>query len=71
MLINTYKEWKYCIEVSCGIVLTKSFIEGRLKELTNNADKHTQEFVKRYGVDYKTQIILWFQKAEAEILKQI
>lgn len=70
MQINTYKEWKYCIEVSCGILLTKSFINGRLTALTNNANKQTQEFIKLYGFDYTAQIILWFQKAEAEILKQ-
>jgi hypothetical protein len=60
MQINTYEEWKYCIEVSCGIKLTKTFIEQRIKELSDNSDAHTKSFTALYGTDYKNQIIEWF-----------
>ena len=62
MIPSSYQEWKHCIEVKCGIELTEKFIEERLSELQNDTNLKTVEFVNLYGIDYKNQIISWFEK---------
>ena len=63
MIPSSYQEWQHCIKVKCGIGLTQKFIEERLSELQNDKNPKTVEFVNLYGIDYKNQIISWFEKA--------
>ena len=69
-LPQNFLEWKYCIEVSCGITLTQSFIQQRLYALQDSTDNHTKEFIKLYGTDYAGLVMQWFQQAKEEFYKQ-
>jgi hypothetical protein len=62
-LLDNYTDWRNCIEQKCGIPLTKTFVLDRLATLNNKADKSTQEFVERYGDNYRALIVTWFEKA--------
>ncbi len=63
MLLQTYEEWKHCIEVKCGIPLTQIFVHKRIEELNDNDNKHTVEFTQLYGEAYKNKIVEWFNQS--------
>lgn len=65
--LNNYNEWKNCITVSCGIPLTKEYVNTRLKELSDSSNPKTIEFNKIYGEDYTQMIISHFQRAQIEL----
>ncbi len=64
--LQSYQDWRYCIEKSCRIELTKHFIESRLQELNDPKSESTQRFIQRYGANHHKQITLWFRQALAE-----
>ncbi|MEM6796681.1 MAG: hypothetical protein AAF725_22100, partial [Acidobacteriota bacterium] len=66
MIPNTYEEWRYCITEKCGLALTESYIEERLKALRSPRDPSTKRFRKIYGQGRLDQTIRWFEKAQAE-----
>ncbi len=63
MLLETYEEWRHCIEVKCGIPLTQTFVHTRIEELNDEENKHTNEFIKLYGIGYKNKILEWFTQS--------
>ncbi len=63
MLLNNYQEWRECIEVKCGILLTQTFVHNRIEELNDLTNQHTAEFIKLYGEDYKNLILSWFTQS--------
>ena len=63
MLLKTYEAWRHCIEVKCGIPLTQKFVHSRIEELNDVTNKHTAEFVKLYGEEYKNKIVEWFNQS--------
>lgn len=60
---TSYAGWKRCIEVDCGIPLTVSFCERRLKALNDPRDSHTAAFRRQWGDDHLRLVIQWFQQA--------
>lgn len=66
-LPKTYKEWKYCITIKCGIELTEDYIRERLDTLSNLNDYGTGKFVKMWGVAQHHKTVNWFQQAAQEI----
>lgn len=63
---RSYDEWRRCITVDCGIDLTPSFIEARLRALRDPSDSHTAGFVELYGDGYLDQVIAWFEIVRSE-----
>ena len=67
MKLNTYEDWKHCITVSCGILLTAAYIDQRLADLTNVKSDHTKKFVTTWGDGHRHQVIAWFERARQDI----
>ena len=63
MIPGNFIEWKECIEVKCGIRLTRSFIQQRLSELGNTQGQQTKEFIRLYGEAYHQQVVKWFEES--------
>lgn len=65
MIPESYEEWHRCITVNCGLTLTTSYIDERLKALRNPKDPATKRFCELYGHDQLEQTISWFERARA------
>lgn len=63
MIPTDFREWKNCIEVSCGIPLTTVFATKRIAELSDANNQHTKEFIRLYGDAYRQQVINWFEQS--------
>ena len=63
MPLNTYEEWRECIEVHCGIPLTTAFVRERLAELKDRGHPKTKEFRRLYGEKHLERTIGWFEQA--------
>ncbi len=63
---QSYDEWRHCITVRCGIPLTQTFVEGRIKELRDGDHRRTREFREKYGPDHLNRVIGWFETALRE-----
>lgn len=66
LIPNSYQQWRHCIEVRCGIKLTPSFIDKRLKELQDGNHVRTKEFAKLYGAQQLKRTITWFRQASGD-----
>ena len=64
---SNFEEWKHCIEVECGLKLTPQFIEKRIASMEDPTEHYTQQFLKRYGNQYHSQVLGWFRTAQAQI----
>ncbi len=64
--LKNYTDWRVCIERSCGIPLTKNFIESRLKNMVDLNQEETQRFIQRYGQDHYQTVLQWFRTAHNE-----
>lgn len=65
MIPETYDQWRHCIEVDCGITLTRAFIDERLRELATPSDFRTQQFIRLYGEAHRDRVLGWFRQAGA------
>lgn len=65
--LETYEDWKHCIEADCGIPLTLAFVKRRLDELANPRLHHTQRLVEVWGDAHRQQVIAWFERAQREL----
>jgi len=63
---TTYAEWRHCITEVCGIPLTESYIQERIKALNNFDDHMTTSFVRLYGEPQRQATIGWFEQALQE-----
>ncbi|MEM1451182.1 MAG: hypothetical protein AAGI22_18845 [Planctomycetota bacterium] len=66
MRLNSYEDWRECIEVHCGIPLTQDFIRERLAELSDGTHPRTRDFERLYGAQHLQRTIQWFQQAAEE-----
>lgn len=66
MIPETYEQWRHCIEVDCGIPLTRSFIDERLQELATPSDFRTQQFIRLYGGAHRDRVLGWFRQAASQ-----
>ncbi len=60
---QSYKEWRHCIVVDCGLELTPSFIDKRISALKDKSEYHTKQFIRLYGQQYYQQVLGWFMQA--------
>ena len=67
MALNTYQDWRECIEVHCGIPLTPGFIGERLAELRDLGNPKTREFQRLYGEQHLERTIGWFEQAAKDV----
>ncbi|RYU58549.1 hypothetical protein EWI61_10260 [Methylolobus aquaticus] len=63
---QTYPAWRHCIEVECGIPLTREFITRRLSVLRQATHAETARFIRHYGDEHWQLVVHWFETAEAE-----
>ena len=66
MTPSTYDEWRHCIEVKCGLLLTPAFVQQRLSALHDHRNYQTQRFREMWGDEHLRDVITWFEKAENE-----
>jgi len=64
---SSYEAWRDCITIRCGIPLTESYIQSRLKELNRTDHPKTREFLRLYGSDHLQRTISWFRRAGEEL----
>ena len=67
MIPKSYDEWKQCITVKCEIPLTSQFIARRLAVYYDTSNAETKRFINLYGQAHYDNIILWYNRAAAEI----
>lgn len=65
--LQSYEDWRFCIEKSCRIELTRTFIHARIQELGDQSSEGTQRFIQRYGLNHYEQIMMWFRQALTEL----
>jgi dihydroorotase len=63
MIPESYEEWKNCVTVSCGINLTREFLQKRIAVFENRTNNETQKFISIYGEKHYLQILSWFKQA--------
>jgi hypothetical protein len=64
---QTYEAWRHCIEVECGIPLTRDYIASRLSVLRESSAEETQRFVQRYGRLHWQKVVAWFETAAEQV----
>jgi hypothetical protein len=60
---ETYEEWHEAITERCGLTLTKTYCEERIRALSDPKDLSTRSFVELYGEGYLQKVISWFRRA--------
>ena len=60
---QTYVQWLHCIEVECGIPLTRAFVEERLAVWRNPRHEEFQRFGQLYGDEHRQRVQHWFEQA--------
>lgn len=63
---RSYQQWRECITVRCGILLSKNYIASRLGELRDSSHPKTHEFSEKYGQAHLSEVIHWFEMAQKE-----
>ena len=64
---QSYESWRYCIEQKCGLRLTTDYIRQRIGILTDSRQEETQRFARTYGEAHLAQVVVWFERAAAEV----
>jgi len=62
-----YAQWRRCIEVDCGLVLTPDFIRDRRKELADLAHFRTRQFIQCHGEPHRQRVLAWFAQAADDL----
>lgn len=62
----TYQDWRYCIQVKCGIPLSEDFVQKRIVVLSDTVCDSTRKFVREWGDEHRQRVLAWFQRAAAE-----
>jgi hypothetical protein len=70
MIPENYEMWRRCIVEKCGIPLTSTYIQQRIKELSALDQYETQRFIDLYGSLHHQKIIGWFERALAEEIEK-
>ncbi len=64
LTLQTYAQWRHCIEVDCGIALEPAYIAERLRVWRQTEHEETQRFAKLYGKEHPQNVIHWFEQAQ-------
>lgn len=62
-----YGEWKKCITEKCKIELNSTYVQIRLKILSDETNDETIKFKDLYGVHWHKQVISFFEQARSEL----
>ncbi|WP_242475604.1 hypothetical protein [Thiohalocapsa halophila] len=49
---SDYASWRHCIEVKCGLRLTRDYVQARLAVLSDPGREETERFIRTYGRAY-------------------
>lgn len=66
MIPRTYAQWRHCITVECGILLSADFIAQRLVVWRNPQLEETQRFRRLYGDAHWQAVQRWLVQAAQE-----
>jgi hypothetical protein len=66
MIPLDYAEWRRCIEVDCGLVLSPTYIDERVAELSDTSHFRTAQFTRLYGDGHRQRVLEWFARARRE-----
>ena len=61
---KSYEEWRHCITIICQQELTSTYIDERIKALSDASDYMTNKFVQLYGEQQRISTLQWFEKAK-------
>lgn len=64
---QTYSQWQHCIQIECGIALTRGYVAERLAALSDERREETQRFARLYGPAHLARVRAWFAQALAEL----
>lgn len=64
MIPQNYEQWKHCIENDCGIKLTPTFVQGRLKVFEDASNAETIKFQLLYGKKHLQNVVNWLIQAK-------
>lgn len=67
---HSFEEWKYCIEIKCGIALTDAYVESRISALQDFNSKEVKDFVRLYGAAHLEKILSFFRRSQSELKSQ-
>jgi len=67
MTPKTYRDWRHCITVECGLPLTADFIRERLAVWRDEKAFETSRFRELYGDAHWQAVIGWFERAAKEV----
>jgi hypothetical protein len=67
MIPRDYADWRRCIEVDCGLVLSAAYIDERITELSDVAHFRTAQFTRLYGEGHRRRVLEWFARARREL----
>lgn len=65
--LESYADWKTCIEHYCGIPLTQTFVAARVSELSDMNHEKTRRFIETWGEQHRLRVLSWFETAMAEL----
>lgn len=65
--LETYQDWRHCIEVQCGIPLTADYVAERIRMLSDTTCAQTTKFVTTWGEPHRQRVLEWFRKAASEL----
>jgi len=65
---SDYASWRHCIEVKCGLRLTRDYVQARLAVLSDPAREETERFIRTYGRAYWQQVVAWFRQAAEDMV---
>ena len=66
MIPRTYAQWRHCITVECGILLSADFIAQRLAVWRNLQLEETLRFRRLYGDAHWQAVQRWLVQAAQE-----
>jgi hypothetical protein len=59
----TYAQWRHCIEIDCGLALTRTYIDERLAVWRNDGHPECVRFARLYGPAHLENVRTWFEQA--------
>lgn len=64
---ESYRSWRYCIEVKCGIPLTLAYVRERIRILSDPSCEETRRFARTYGPEHLERVLGWFRQSDAAL----
>ena len=65
-VFSNFSEWCRAITLRCGLTLSRDYCVEWIAALRDETIPMTQNFIKNYGENYRTQVSSWFEQAHHE-----